>query len=179
MTDLPPYLAIAQNWTFALRVLMGYPRQAPPFHTIGWCATGCTGPLQAPQLTRLAAELQRDMVQILMPANNEAPRELALAVREGMNIRFRGGLRLYAASDNARLELLAGDRRWFIGPRHVLTSAKLPPNHRRDAGERIALRRWRQVFEQEQSLRLEGNLLVPAGSGIAESQRLDDLKIAC
>ena len=88
------------------------------------------------------------------------------------------GCRLYAASETAKIELLTGDARWFVGPRHVLTRAKLPPKARRKHGEEIAWRRWRQAVAAQGELNLTGSVWVPQGKPYASAVPHERLRVA-
>lgn len=178
MTHCDPFLVRSQNWTFALRLAMGYPRYAPAFHTTAWSSSGRQDIFQAMQVTQLAIDMGCDMVHVSMTTDGGQPLGVSLAIRQGAGVELMPNLRLYAASETSKIELLSDSRRWFVGSRHVLTSAKLPPKSRREQGEKIARRRWRQMYAALGDLRLEGNLSVPVGGRYADAIRHEDIKIA-
>lgn len=173
-----PYLDKSQSWCFALRRLMGYPDYAPAFHTLAFCASGPRDILQAVQLTQVAADLSRDMIHVAFALEAAEPLSVSLAVRQDIGIEWISNVRLYAASETAKIELLAANRRWFIGPRHVLTSAKLPPKHRRPKGEQIAMRRWRQAVATMEPFQLENSVWVRPGERFADAIPLEELRVA-
>lgn len=172
-----PYLTRVDSWCVALRDLMGY-AAGTPFHTLSWCASSPRNALQALRLVQIAADLGTDLVHVAMSLDQEEPLGVALAVRENMGMRWLPDARLYAASEAARIELLVGGRRWHVGPRQFLTSAKLPPRARREKGEEIAWRRWRQAAASMPTPQLNGSLFVPAGAQLADAIPREQLKVA-
>ena len=87
-------------------------------------------------------------------------------------------MRLYAADEKTPIELLADDRSWLIGPRLFLTSAKLPPKHRRAHGEEIAWRRWRHAVASMAPAKLERSVWVPPGGSFEGAIPHEQLKVA-
>ena len=178
MTQNHPYIAKTQSWCMSLRILMGYPAVRPPFHTTSWCASGARDIFGAMQLTQVAAEMGQDLVHVAFALDHDEPLAVSLAVRRAHGIEWLPGCRLYAASETSKIELLTHEERWHIGPRLVLTSAKLPPHGRREGGEEIAWRRWRQQAAAMHGVELEGSLWVPEGGGYADAIPQEELKLA-
>lgn len=132
------------------------------------------------QICDIARGMQRDMVHVAftsMEADAE-PVGVSLAVRQDSFVQWLPACRLYAASETARIELLAADRRWLIGARNVLTSVELPPRSRRAQGEEIAMRRWQQAATSMKPLTLEGSAWVPVGKRYADAIPQDKLQVA-
>ncbi len=172
-----PYLARAERWAFALRVLMGYPAQPPAFHTIMWTSSG-PGITDAARLTQIAADRGCDLVHFNMALEGPEPSDVSLVLRQGLGMECLPQVRLYAASDTAPIELLGARKLWRIGPRQVFTSAKLPPAALRSTGEEIAWRRWREAFRTMSSPQLRGSLWVPPGGGYADAIPFERLRAA-
>lgn len=173
-----PYLDRAQAWCFALRTLMNYPAYAPPFHTTAWCSSSPRDVFQALELTQIAADKGSDLVHVAFALDSHEPLSVSLAVRQGAGVVWIPDVRLYAADEKAPVELLADDRRWSIGPRLFLTSAKLPPKHRRAQGEEIAWRHWRHAVATMAALKLDGSVWVPPGGSFKDAIPHEQLKIA-
>lgn len=173
-----PYLDRAQAWCIALRTLMNYPAYALPFHTTAWRSSSPRDVSQALELTQIAADKGSDLVHVAFALDIDAPSSVSLAVRQGAGVAWIPDVHLYAADEKAPLELLAYDRRWFIGPRSFLTSAKLPPKHRKARGEEIAWRRWQHAAAIEVPLTLERALWVPPGGTFKDAIPHEHLKIA-
>lgn len=148
---------------------MGYPAYSPPFHTVAWCASGPRDIVQIMDLTQLAIEIRRDIVHVAFELDKDEPMAVSLAVRRDIGIELMPNVQPYAASETGKLELIADDQRWHVGPRQILTSAKLPPKYRWDEGIAIAWRRWRQAAETMKSVALEGAMWVPDGATYADA----------
>jgi hypothetical protein len=173
-----PYFDLAQNWCFALRLLMGYPGYAPPFHTTAWCSSTPRNVFEAIELTQIAAAKGCDLVHVSFLLNSDEPLEVSLAVRQSAGVVWMPGLRLYAADERAPIELLADDCCWSIGPRLFLTSAKLPPKCRLAQGEEIAWRRWQEAVATMAPLKLNGSVWVPPGGTFEDAIPQEQLKSA-
>jgi hypothetical protein len=175
-TMTSPYLDRASHWCSALRTLMGYPVCAPPFHTIAWCSSAPRNIFEALELTRIAAAKGCDFVHASFSLDTDEPLGVSLAVRRREGIEWIPNVRLYAADDRAPVELLAADRRWLIGPRLFLTTAKLPPKTRRAPGEAIAWRRWRHAVATT-TPKLEGSVWVPPGGALTDAIPHERIKV--
>ena len=161
-----PYLYRASHWCFALRRLMGYPGYAPPRHTTAWCSSSPRDTAQIAQVMQIVADMGRDLVHVSFSLDQEEPLGVSLAIQGVAGVEWMPDVRLYAASESAPIDLLCADRRWFIGPRLLLTGAKLPPKARRSMGEEIAWRRWRQAVATTTVPKLTGSVWVPPGGSI-------------
>lgn len=164
-----PYLAKSQAWTYQLRLLMGYPAEAPIRHTIGFSSSGPRTALQAMDVTNIAAELGRDMVHVEIGLADEEPTGVALAIRYTNRVAWVPGCILYAASETAKVELLGGFRRWCVGQRNMLTSNKIPPRDRWRKGNEIALRRWRHAVATSAPVQLVGSRFTLANGRYADA----------
>lgn len=164
-----PLFVNSQAWAVSLRQLMGYPAHAAAGHAIRWCTSTPRDLSQAMQITQIANDSQCDLVHLAFEDHAAEPVGVSLAVRQNDGVAWLAGARLYAAAEFATIELLAGDRRWQIGPRHVLTAAKLPPTNRRARGEEIAMRRWRKAAAAIGPVELVGSLWVPPGGSYADA----------
>lgn len=172
------YFQASERWATALRKLMGYPAHEPPFHTVAWCTSGPRDLMQIMNLTQLAADMQRDIVHLTFEEGADEPIAVSLAVRQEYGIEWMPNVVPYAAAATSKLELLADERRWRIGPRQVLTSAKLPPKGRWDKGSAIARRRWRQAAEVMKVVAVDGSVWVPAGGRYADAIPHEALRAA-
>ncbi|HEX8486774.1 hypothetical protein [Sphingomonas sp.] len=178
-TTMPsPYLTMAQNWCFALRTLMNYPPYAPPFHTTAWCSSTPRNIFEAMELTKIAAAKGTDLIHVAFTLDTNEPLGVSLAIRESECVVWIPNVRLYAPDEAAPIQLLADDCRWLIGPRLFLTSAKLPPKHRRAKGEEIAWRRWRHAAATIAPLGVEGSVWVPPGGTFKDAIPHERLNIA-
>jgi hypothetical protein len=160
------YLDRASHWCFTLRRLMGYPGYAPARHTTVWCSSSPRDPAQVAEVMQIVADMGRDLVHVSFVLDQEDPLGVSLAIQGLAGVEWMPDVRLYAASESAPIELLSEDRRWFIGPRLLLTGAKLPPKARRSKGEQIAWRRWRQAVATTTRPTLTGSVWVPPGGNI-------------
>ncbi len=160
------YLDRASHWCFALRRLMGYPGYAPARHTTAWCSSSPRDPAQIAEVMQIVADMGRDLVHVSFALDQEDPLGVSLAIQGLAGVEWMPDVRLYAVSESAPIELLSEDRRWFIGPRLLLTGAKLPPKARRSKGEQIAWRRWRQAVATTTVPTLTGSVWVPPGGSI-------------
>ena len=164
-----------QNWTFALRREMGYPDFGPSNDTIAFGAGGCKSLIEVMQVAGICEDMRRDMVYVGFGEPILAgPIEVSLAIRQTVAVDWHPGVRLYAASPSAPIELLTEHNRWFIGPRHVLTAAPLPPRSKIEAGVKRAMRRWCDAVESIGKLNLTGSILVPQGATYAMRVSLDE-----
>lgn len=172
-----PYLDNATRWCFALRTLMGYPEHAPPFHTTKWCSSGPRSLEQVMDLVQLARDMQCDVVHATFELDIDEPTAIALYMRRETSIEWMPNVLPYAASETAKIELLAQDR-WHIGPRQLLTGAKLPPKRRWESGIALARHRWRQLAETIQPPQVAGSVWVPPGGSYGDAIPHAALKIA-
>ena len=172
-----PYLDNATRWCFALRTLMGYPEQAPLFHTTTWCSSGARSLEQVMDLVQLAHDMHSDVVHVTFELDRDEPTAIALYLRRETIVEWMPNVLPYAASEAAKIELLA-EERWYIGPRRMLTSAKLPPKRRWENGIAIARRRWRQQVETIQPPQVAGSVWVPPGGSYVDAIPHAALKIA-
>lgn len=162
MTD--PYIINSESWCRSLRRLMGHPDHVPVGETLAYCASGPRDADGVIHLRQIAADIRRDLVHLTFETDDAAePSTVSLAIRRDDNVEWQPNCALYAASETARIELLAADRRWFIGPRNVLTSAKLPPTSRREKGAEIAMRRLQQAVANSGPLGQVKSVWVPSG----------------
>lgn len=158
-----------QAWTYALRVLMGYPAFAPVSHTITFASDGRRNPLEALRIAAIVEEIGNDIVHVNFDLPIiDGPVGVSLATRATCHDDWYSEVRLYAASDDAPIELLTDRHRWFVGPRAVLTAAPLPPRGRIKRGVERAMRRWREQALQYRNLDLTGSVFVPAGAELAQ-----------
>lgn len=173
-----PYIEKSQSWTVALRTLMGYPADASSFHTVAWCVSSPRDLFQIRDLACLARDCGRDIVHVALELDADEPIAVSMAVHSDTGIEWIPNVLPYAANETAKIELLADRRRWHIGPRHILTSAKLPPTDICDSGIAIARRRWRQVAATMNLVSVEGSMWVPAGGRYADAVPLETLRVA-
>lgn len=175
-----PYILNSQAWCHSLRILLGYPPYAPDCQTLAVCASSPRDIFQAMELTEVARDMQRDMIHVAFDslAAGAEPVGVSLAVRQDSFVEWLPGCRLYAPSETAKLELLSTEGRWFVGPRNMLTSAKLPPKSGWKKGEEIALRRWREAVETMGPLQLRGSVFVRPGERYADAIPMEALKVA-
>ncbi|CAM3231554.1 hypothetical protein SPAN111604_11945 [Sphingomonas antarctica] len=172
------YLDNATAWSFSLRTLMGYPEHAPPFHTTKWCNSGPLDLDQVMTITRLATDMRSDFVHVAFELGTDEPVAISLFVRREHGIEWMPNVLPFAASETAKIELLADKQRWFVGQRQALTAGKLPPTGKWERGVAIARRRWRKAAANTGSLELAGSLWVPPGGGYADAIPQDELNIA-
>lgn len=164
------YASNGQAWSVALRRLMGYPLYAPACHTIGWSASAPRDLVGIMEMAQIAADMNRDLVHLSFAGEGlGAPIDISLAIRRDKEVEWLSGCRLYAASETARLEILAGEERWRVGARQVLVSAKRPPRKRIAKGEALAMDRWHRAFEQAANIELVGTVCVPRGGRFADA----------
>lgn len=173
-----PYIEKSQSWTMALRTLMGYPADAPPFHPVAWCVSSPRNLIQIMDLACLARDSGRDVVHVAFELDADEPIAVSMAVHRDTGIEWMPNVLPYAANETAKIELLADRRRWHIGPRHALTSAQLPPKDSWESGIAIARRRWRQVAATMKSVSVEGSMWVPDGGSYADAIPHEALRIA-
>lgn len=173
------YASNSQAWSVALRRLMGYPLYAPACHTVGWSASAPRDSVGITQLTQIAADMNRDLVHLIFGGDGlGAPIEIGIAVRHDREVAWIGNCRLYTASETARLEIIAGDERWYVGPRQMLVATKLPPRKRIARGEAMAMARWRRAAEEAEKVELVGTVCVPRGGRFADAIPQDTLNFA-
>ena len=174
-----PYFANGEAWAMSLRVLMGYPPYEPACHTVAWATGTSRNIFQAMQVTQIAYDMGRDLVFLAFSGIEPgAPTGVSMAVRQDAGVEWIAKCSLYAASETAKVELLGGGRRWHIGPRLVLTSQKLPPKGRRERGEEIAMRRWRQAAATADVGHLVGSVFVEQGKAFAEAVPTAEINVA-
>lgn len=178
MTDTAHrYFATAHAYAQTLPLLLGYPSGNSHCHTATVSLSGPVTDALAAQILDVAADTQRDMIHIAYAETEPVPIGLALALRQHSTIQWLPDCTLYAASETATVEILAGGRRWRVGPRNMLTAAKLPPRDRRAAGEAIALRRWHQAVAAG-PIGFPGVITMHPGERIADAIARDDLLAA-
>lgn len=82
------YLEQAQNWCVALRILMGYPIYAPPFPTTSWCSSSPRNGSEAIEVTRVALDVDRDLIHLAMSMDAAEPLSASLAIRHPTGARW-------------------------------------------------------------------------------------------
>lgn len=159
-----------QAWTHGLRVAMGYPACAPVANPVAFASGGHKDLIEALEIASIAEQTGRDIVYVEfgLPIAN-GPINVALATRATFHVEWHPDVRLYAASDDAPIELLTNMHRWSIGSRSMLTASALPPRNRVKRGIERANRRWRDVTERVHGVTLTGSLFVPAGGRYADA----------
>jgi hypothetical protein len=168
-----------QAWTYALRIIMGYPAFAPVSHTITFASGGRRNPVEALQIAAIVEEIGCDIVHVSFDLQiADGPASVSLATRATCHVDWHPEVRLYAASDDAPVELLTDRHRWFVGPRAVLTAAPLPPRGKIRRGVERAMRRWREQTLRSHNLDLTGSVFVPQGASFAQAVPLEALKRA-
>ncbi|MCE7796517.1 hypothetical protein LWE61_08070 [Sphingobium sufflavum] len=176
MTD--PYLARGQQWVLALRKLMGYPLHAPTRHSTAFCASGERDLAGALHMAQIAAEMQKDMLNVSFKSiYAPEPSSVSLAVHGPLCIQWLPDCGLYAASETANVALLHKNKRWFFDDRNQLVSTSLPPRHRIARGEQVAWSRWRIKAAQMEVFELDGNSFVPAGRPLSEAVAVERLRV--
>lgn len=174
-----PYLARGQAWAFALRTLMGYPPYEPARPSMAFCTSGPRDFEDIMHLTQIAADMQKDMLHLTFAdAHAPEPCLVSLAVHQTLCAEWMPGCQLFAASEQAPVELLQGGRRWRIDERNQLVSGKLPPRHLLARGETIAWDRWRKTAAQMDGLELSGNSFVPQGKPLADAIPTERVRVA-
>lgn len=165
-----------QSWSHALRIEMQYPEFAPANHTVAFSSGGRKSLLEALDVCTISSEIGRDIVYIAFDkAIMDGPVEISLAIRDTVSVEWHPSARLYAASEDAALELLTDRHRWFVGPRNVLTAAPKPSKAKIAAGIVRAMRRWQHTAMAVQGVELTGSVLVPAGQGFSGAVSMDDV----
>lgn len=159
----------SQSWTMALRTLMGYPADAPPFHTVAWCVSSPRDLIQLMDLACFARDSGRDVVHVAFEFDADEPIAISMAVHRDRGIEWLPNVLPYAPNETSKIELLADRRRWHIGPRHNLTSAKLPATASWESGIAIARRRWRQAAATMKLVSAEGSMWVPDEGSYADA----------
>lgn len=175
---IDPHFQNGQMWCLSLRNLMGYPLYPPSNHTMAWCTSGRRNLLEAAHLAKVAEDAGKDLVHLAFDADLGDPVAVSLMVRGDVTAQWIENCQLYCASETAPIELLSGEKRWFVGRRQVLTCAKLPPKSRRARGEAIAWRRWKALAPQMVDIELSGSVWVPAGAPLAAAIPHDRIKVA-
>lgn len=169
----------SQIWSVALRRLMGYPLYVPACDTIGWSASAPRDLVGIIELTQVANDMNRDLVHLTFSDDGSgSPTDIGLAIRRDRDVAWIGGCRLYTASESARLEIIAGDERWYVGPRQVLVATRLPPRKRIVRGEARAMARWRRAAEEAGRAQLLGSIRAPRDGRFADAIPQDTLSFA-
>ncbi|AOR78533.1 hypothetical protein [Novosphingobium resinovorum] len=159
-----------QAWTLALRDIMRYPWFAPMQHTVAFASGGKRDMIEAIHLAGIAEEMGRDVIHVDFDRSiSGGPIGVSMVVRQAPMVEWAPNLRLYAASDDAPVELLSIRHRWFIGPHHLLTAGALPPASKIRRGTERAMRRWREAAEDGRDVELPGSIIVPAGQPLANA----------
>lgn len=164
------YASNSQAWSVALRRLMGYPLYAPACHTVAWTTSGPRDLIGIMELTQLATDMNRDLIHLTFDGDGSGvPIQIGLAIRQDLDVAWMAGCRLYTASETARVEIIAGDQRWYVGPRQVLMPTRLPARKRIARGEALAMRRWCRAAEDAHHVELVGSVCVPPGKRFADA----------
>jgi len=168
-----------QAWTLALRRILGYPEFAPIGNPVAFASGGRKDPVEALQIAAIVQKTGRDVVFVNfddpIPAG---PVGVSLATRNTLLVDWHPEVQLYAASDNAPVELLTAGHRWFVGPRSILTAAALPPQAKIARGVDRAMRRWRETASQSHRVDLTGSVFIPAGAAYADAVPMEELRRA-
>ncbi|KQM96349.1 hypothetical protein [Sphingomonas sp. Leaf226] len=165
-----------QAWTYALRIIMGYPAFAPIGHTITFASGGHRDPVEALQIAAIVEQIGHDIVHVnFEPPIADGPVGVSLATRATCHVDWHSEVSIYADSDEALVELLTDRHRWFVGPRAVLTAAPLPPRGKIRRGVERATRRWREQALRSHNLDLTGSVFVPQGANFAQAIPMESL----
>lgn len=165
-----------QAWTYVLRIIMRYPAFAPLSHTIAFASGGRRNSLEALHIAALVEETGCDMVHVNFDLPiTDGPAGVSLATRATCHVDWHSDVRLYAASDDAPVELLTDRKRWFVGPRAILTAAPLPPSSKVKRGVGRAMRRWHEQALRSHNLDLAGSVFVPPGAKFAQAVPMETL----
>jgi hypothetical protein len=168
-TMTSPYLDLAQKWSLALRTLMTHPGHTQRFDTTAWCFSSPRIGDDIAAMAQLAADKGCDLVHVACALDADEPLSVSLAIRGRTGVRWIPNARLYAADENAPIELLTDSDRWFIGALRRLSASELPPQARRVSGEGIAWRRWREKASQMEAPSRDGMIWVPRGGTINDA----------
>ncbi|KEQ54374.1 hypothetical protein [Sphingobium chlorophenolicum] len=155
--------------TFALRGLMGYPQFAPTAHTIAFCSGGERDVEGANWICQMVQESGNDVVHVNFGADSLEPISVSLALRQTLYVDWHLRVQLYAASEEASIELLTSQHRWAVGSRHVLIAKPLPSRSKIKAGVERAARRWRETTLSTAEGPLPTAHLLPVGSSFANA----------
>ena len=168
-----------QAWTHGLRVVMGYPEFAPIGNPIAFASGGRKDATAALQIAAIVEQTGRDVVYVGfgLPIA-DGPLCISLATRATLHVDWHAELRLYAASDDAPVELLTDTHRWSVGPRSVLTASALPRGSRVARGIERANHRWREAAAQMYGVELDGSVHIPAGGTYADAVPMEALRKA-
>ncbi|UZW55087.1 hypothetical protein NUH86_16695 [Sphingobium sp. JS3065] len=155
--------------TFALRGLMGYPQFAPTAHTIAFCSGGERDVEGANWICQLVQESGNDVVHVNFGTDSLEPISVSLALRQTQYVDWHLRVQLYAASEEAPIDLVTSQHRWTVGPRHLLMAKPLPPRSKIKAGVERAARRWRETTLVTAEGPLPAAHLMPRGSSFADA----------
>jgi len=155
--------------TFALRGLMGYPQFAPTAHTIAFCSGGERAVEGANWICQMVQESGKDVVHVNFDTDSLEPISVSLALRQTLYVDWHLRVQLYAASEEAPIELLTSQHRWTVGPRHLLIAKPLPPRSKMKTGVERAARRWRETTLVTAEGPLPTAHLLPVGSSLTDA----------
>ncbi|KTF68989.1 hypothetical protein ACNFJ7_02815 [Sphingomonas sp. HT-1] len=163
-----------QAWTIGLRTAMGYP-DAPIGSPVNFASGRRRNPIEALQVADVVSDTGRDVVYVEFdtPIAN-GPIGVSLATRATHWVDWHPQVRLYAASDEAPIELLTDTHRWSIGPRASLIASPLPPRSRIARGMARADRLWREAAEKAWGIKLVGSIHVPDGARYADGVPMEE-----
>lgn len=152
-----------QSLAFALRVLLGYPRHQPVANPLAFAGAGPINPAMKLQLSRVAADLGQDLVVLHHHLESNEITSISLAIRttDAVSV-FTDGV-VYAVSETAPLQILAGGQAWRLAERNMLIGRRAPPSKRVARGVDIANGRWRTAAEALGPVQLDGGRFVPKG----------------
>lgn len=165
-----------QGWTYASRIIMGYPAFAPLSHTITFASGERRYPVEALQIDEIVEQIGCDIVHVNFELPIvDGPVSVSFATRATCHVDWHSDVRLYAASDEAPVELLTDRHRWFVGPRAILTAAPLPPRGKIKRSVEHAMLGWREQALRSRNLDLTGSVFVPKGANFAQAVPLETL----
>ncbi|MBP2512096.1 hypothetical protein [Sphingomonas sp. PvP018] len=168
-----------QAWTHALRVVMGYPEFAPIGNPIAFASGGRKEATEALQIAAIVEQSGRDVVYVEFARPiAKGPIGISLATRATLHVDWHSRVRLYAAADDAPVELLTDTHRWSVGPRSILTASALPRGSRVARGIERADYRWRETAAQMYGVELDGSVHIPAGGTYADAVPMEALRRA-
>jgi len=164
-----------QAWTIGLRAAMGYPDD-PIGSPVSFASGRRRNPIEALQVAAVVGDAGRDVVYVEFdtPIAN-GPIGVSLATRATHWVDWHPQVRLYAASDEAPIELLTDTHRWSIGPRASLIASPLPPRSRITRGMARAERLWREAAAKAWGIKLVGSIHVPDGARYADGLPMEEL----
>ncbi|WP_010543167.1 hypothetical protein [Sphingomonas elodea] len=163
-----------QAWTIGLRTAMGYP-DAPIGSPVAFASGRRRNPIEALQVADVVGDTGRDVVYVEFDTPiASGPIGVSLATRATHWVDWHPQVRLYAASDEAPIELLTDTHRWSIGPRASLIASPLPPRGRLARGMARANKLWREAAKRAWGIKLVGSLHVPDGARYADGIPMEE-----